>query len=411
MTMKKTVLLILSILLSLGLFTSCQQAPPSASTETPPSAPSESPSAVSQEPNETSALPPKFKIGMPDMSQVSTDPVWAALNKQVETLVETCNGELEYLTISNYTPEGNVAMAEEAIAKGCDGFIFTPLTDSVMPTISQMCQESGVYFGSWFRKIQDEEVLGLLEDNPYWCGYTIEKEYDEGYKSTEYLASLGVTKLAFISLQVGDAAGDMREAGMRAAAKDKGIEIVAEARNLMTATDVTKSCQSFIASNQGLDGMLMLSSYALTATEAMAQAIDDAGKTGQIKLGALDMYASHAELFDAGKLDISAGGQHIPDTFLSMASVINFILGTPLDPDGKPNYSEINYFYAYDGDQVREWFKYYGGENGDVLVYTEDEVKELAIKWFNPDLTQQDFYNLGLNWGLEDLKERHGTLE
>ena len=83
-------------------------------------------------------------------------------------------------------------------------------------------------------------------------------------------------------------------------------------------------------------------------------------------------------------------------------------MGTPLDPDGKPNYTEDSYVYAYSGDDIRQFFQYYGGEDGSVMIYNEDEIKELVLKWFNPELTQEDFYALGENWSLEDLITRHG---
>ena len=265
-----------------------------------------------------------------------------------------------------------------------------------------------MYFASMFRKIQDPDTLALLEENPYWCGWTIEKEYEEGYNVMTYLHEQGVSTVAFYGQEVGDACSDMREAGMRAAAEELGVDVVAEVRNLGSTTEITQAFEAVFGSNPDLDGLIMISSYVTNTTEAMAEAITVAGKTGEIKLGTLDMTISQADLFDAGKLDISAGGQHIINAFLTAASLVNFIVGTPLDPDGKPNYTEDSYVYAYSGDDIRQFFQYYGGEDGSVMIYNEDEIKELALKWFNPELTQEDFYALGENWSLEDLITRHG---
>lgn len=402
--MKKALALLLALTMVCGLV-ACTT--PAATGGTAPAADAPAAEAPAAE-GEKQELPAPWKLGMPDRRAASADPTWAAIIAQVELLVGIANGEIVYLTGAMTTPEGILENVDQAIAQDCDAIMFMPVTDSILPNISQKCQEAGLYFASWFRKVQDPEVLALLEANPYWCGWTIEKEFEEGYKVTEYLASQGVTQVAFYGQEVGDACSDMREAGMRAAAKELGIEVVAEVRNLGSTAEITQAFESCIASFPDLNGLVMISSYVTNTTEAMAEAIATANKTGEIKLGTLDLFISQAELFDAGKLDISAGGQHILNTFLTAASLVNFVTGTPLDPDGKPNYTEDSYVYVHNGDEVREFFSYYGGDDGSVLIYNEDEIKSMALKWFNPALTQQDFYNLGLNWGLEDLKSRHG---
>lgn len=398
--MKKLIALVLVVTLLTGLLAGCTGG---SSSSVPGSA------AGSAEPqNNAQELPEPWKLGIPDMRAKSTDPTWGALIAQVELLASVANGEIVYLSGSTSTAEGSLENVEQAIALGCDGLMIMPVTDSIMPTVSQKCQEAGMYFASMFRKIQDPDTLALLEENPYWCGWTIEKEYEEGYNVMTYLHEQGVSTVAFYGQEVGDACSDMREAGMRAAAEELGVDVVAEVRNLGSTTEITQAFEAVIGSNPDLDGLIMISSYVTNTTEAMAEAITVAGKTGEIKLGTLDMTISQADLFDAGKLDISAGGQHIINAFLTAASLVNFIVGTPLDPDGKPNYTEDSYVYAYSGDDIRQFFQYYGGEDGSVMIYNEDEIKELVLKWFNSELTQEDFYALGENWSLEDLITRHG---
>ncbi|MFQ7158469.1 MAG: hypothetical protein ACLRPX_02085 [Ruthenibacterium sp.] len=395
--MKKLIALVLVVTLLTGLLAGCTGG---SSSSVPGSA------AGSAEPqNNAQELPEPWKLGIPDMRAKSTDPTWGALIAQVELLASVANGEIVYLSGSTSTAEGSLENVEQAIALGCDGLMIMPVTDSIMPTVSQKCQEAGMYFASMFRKIQDPDTLALLEENPYWCGWTIEKEYEEGYNVMTYLHEQGVSTVAFYGQEVGDACSDMREAGMRAAAEELGVDVVAEVRNLGSTTEIHRRLkQSLAAADLMADHDLLLRHQHYRSD---GRSHYSGGQNGEIKLGT-DMTISQADLFDAGKLDISAGGQHIINAFLTAASLVNFIVGTPLDPDGKPNYTEDSYVYAYSGDDIRQFFQYYGGEDGSVMIYNEDEIKELALKWFNPELTQEDFYALGENWSLEDLITRHG---
>lgn len=351
--------------------------------------------------------PKHWVLGMPDMRANSADPTWGSLIANIELIAEKCNGEIVYLSGIISTAEGAVQCVDEAIAQGCDGVFIMPVTDAVMPVISQKCQEAGIYFASWFRKIQNPEILAMLENNPYWCGWTIEAEFEEGFLETEYLANLGVKQIAFYGQEVGDACSDMREEGMRAACEQYGIEVVAEVRNLGSTAEITQAFESCIASYPDLDGLVMLSSYVTNATEAMAEAIATAGKTGQIRLAALDTTMSQGDLFAAGKLDISGGCQHIINTVMTACSVLNFVMGTPLDPDGKPNYTEDAYIYTHTKEEIDEAFSLYGGLDGSVIVFGENTLKDKLLKFYNPELTQEDFYSISRNWGLEELRELH----
>jgi len=343
-------------------------------------------------------LPEPFKIACYDLSVHGAAEDCYRIN--LERIVNACGGELVYVPMQ-YTPDGVIDMIEQMLALEVDGIMFMPTTDSILPTIAKMCEEAQVYFGTVYRSVRDSEIQGILEQNPYYCGYTTEDDAGAAYDVGKYLAEQGMTKCAVINLEVGDVGGDDRDMGIKKAAEEFGFEIVAEARGLADAAETAKACESFMAAHPDLDGMINLGTYAMGGVEAMATSISNAGKEDTILLGTCDFYQSQQEWFDKGVIRIGRGGQHLIDNAMTLSNVVNAVIGTPVSEDG-PTYVTASNVNVFTGDELREWYE--RTDSGQNIVFTDKVIKTSLIKYFNPEITQDSFKQFAADWGFDFLR-------
>lgn len=212
-----------------------------------------------------------------DLSDSGT-PAAEAARYNMDYLESICD-----LEVKNYSRTGgaddNVTFAEEAIAGGCDAIIVMPAADSVLPTICDMCEEAEVYWAIAARTIRDTEVREYCEASPYYVGACYQDNEAIGYHVGQEVAKSGVKKVAIISQNKGDSTCDSREEGIRQAFDEAGgIEIVAEARELKQASEITSTVESFLAAYGDLDMILCIGTTAQGADEAAIEAIQASGK-------------------------------------------------------------------------------------------------------------------------------------
>ena len=61
--------------------------------------------------------------------------------------------------------EASVYYVEYAINEGVDGILLSPSSDQILPTVCRLCQDAGVYWGIYFRSIEDEEIREECESS------------------------------------------------------------------------------------------------------------------------------------------------------------------------------------------------------------------------------------------------------
>ncbi len=137
-----------------------------------------------------------YKIAMPlsDSSLTSL----TILAKNVKHLGELTNGTFVHQAI-DLTADGAIAFVESQIAAGADGLIVVPPADSVLPTVTQLCEEAGVYWGIVYRSIADDDIRAIVEASPYYAGNCYENEEQAGYDVMKYLGEKGLKKIAIVS--------------------------------------------------------------------------------------------------------------------------------------------------------------------------------------------------------------------
>ena len=321
----------------------------------------------------------KIAIGLPD----SGSSMFSIMSSNVRAFVELTGGEVYFQAGPGSSADAAVAFVENQIAAGADALFFGPPSDSILPTICMLCEEAQVYWGICFRTIQDEEVRAFVESSPYYVGKCYEDEEGTAYDIMADLAEEGIKKVAVILMEKGNSASDQREVGLYRACEDFDMEIVAEARALTQASDITTAAESFLAAYSDLDCIFVVSTTAPGAQEAVIKAIQDAGREDEVCSATIDFPDNMDELFGTGILKVASGLAHWGyDPFITCVLLANQAMGTPISEEQisitMPMYS------ITDQETAAKWMERFGDENA--AYYTEEEMSML-VKGTNPDLT------------------------
>lgn len=280
---------------------------------------------------------------------------------------------------------------ENQIAAGVDGILIGPPADSVLPTVASLCEEAGVYWGTYFRSVLNEEIKEMVDSTQYFVSRCHEDEVEAGYQVMSNLNDLGVKKVAIISMAKGNTTTDDREIGASKAAEEFGMEIVAEARDTVQAADATSAAESFLMAYDDLDAIFIVGTTGQGIHEAVAKAIEDAGRTDSVKLATIDFPDSMSDLFEKGILVTCTGLPHWGyDPFVSFVSVANTCMGTPISED-KAEYT-CSMFSINDKETADKWLEKFG--NAETLYYPTEEMTSKLVKENNPDLTAESFQSM-----------------
>lgn len=206
---------------------------------------------------------------------------------------------------------------------------------------------------------------------------------------------------------VGDAGGDARDRGLSHAAEEYGFEIVAEERLPADAAETTKVCESFMASYPDLDAIVNLGTYVVGGVEAMCTAVLNANKQDTVKIATCDFYGSQQEYWDSGLIIVGRGGQQAIDNMMCMAMVVNAVSGHPINDDGSPVYITCANVYAYSGEELKEWYTYVESKEEVKYAFTDDELKDMLLKQYNPQIDGDSFSNVALSWGFDFFRNKN----
>lgn len=390
--MKKMLTLALALALVCGSLMGCgQKAQPSsdggaakeesaaaeAPTEAEAPAESEAPTAASF----------KIAVGLSDSGAT----MFSLMSNNVKTMVQNLGGTVVFQGGVGASADATIQFLEDQIAAGANGIIISPPSDSVLTTVTTMCEEAGVYWGIAFRTIRDEEVKALVESSSYYIGHCFEDEEKTGYQVMKNLHNKGIKKVAIISMAKGNNTTDLREQGAQRACEEFGMEIVAEARALAQASDATSATESFLSAYNDLDAVFVVGATGAGIHEAVAKAIEDAGKVETVKLATIDFPDSMEELFKKNILATSSGAPswgydpYMITTALANTCKGNRISDTPLE-------LEVPMYDIDDADTAAKWLAKYGDAN--TLYYEESVIKDTLDKSANSGLNEEAMRNL-----------------
>lgn len=312
------------------------------------------------------------------------------MRSNMDLLESMTNGEI-INAASDLTPDGVLSFVESQVAAGVDGLIVCPPSDSVLPTVTQLCEEAGVYWGITLRSISDPEIKAMVEASPYYVGNCYEDEETAGYSCGKWMGEQGYKKIAIISQAKGDTTCDTRESGLAKACEEFGIEIVGESRGHAQATDTTAATESFLAANEDLDAIFFVGSACTGSHEAAIKAIQEAGRGDDVKVVTIDFPDEMVADFESGILVFSYAQVCLTyDPYICLTKVVNSIQGTPLNEEGPT--SNTMAMYAIDNVEDAKAYQEIAG-NPDFLLYTEETLPTL-FKWENADLNEETLQTL-----------------
>lgn len=401
--MKKILALVL--VLALVFLTACNSAgpvgtPESPSGSTPENAPTNAPTNAPENTSENAEDEmPSFKFGIIYYSL--TDTLGTEVVNKCTELAKMLGCEIQFVLASG--TDENVTAVENLCASGCNA-ILSCWIDSGLPSILQICDRYGVYFGAISRQIPSEEIKQTVEAMPaykWWVGGVSENDYEAGYRLVQGLVDKGCSKFALVAYAPGSSSSsDGRFSGFMQALADNGLEPVAEGRGNANEqaefvnTMLTMDIDAFVCTGSGMDRCI--------------QPIMAANKVGEVKLGTVDIGDGAMEALENDYVHVLLGG-HAIDAVYSMINTYNFLTGTPLT-DGPGNYL-LNFMVIDSAETYADYLKYVGldYEAGDIFPYTLEELKPV-LKYYTPDATAEDFQALIDQWSVEDVKTRHADM-
>ncbi|MCI8736843.1 MAG: sugar ABC transporter substrate-binding protein [Lachnospiraceae bacterium] len=329
----------------------------------------------------------KIAVGLPD----SGSTMFSLMSNNVKTMVENMGGTAVFQGGVGASADATIQFVEDQIAAGADGIVLSPPSDSVLTTVTTMCEEAGVYWGIAFRTIKDEEVKALVESSDYYIGHCFEDEEKTGYQVMSNLHNKGISKVAIISLAKGNNTTDLREQGAQRACEEFGMEIVAEARDLTQASDATNAAESFLSAYSDLDAIFVVGTTGAGIHEAVAKAIEDAGKVESVKLATIDFPDSMAELFEKDILATSSGAPSWGyDPYMITVALANTCKGNRISDT--PLELEVLMYDIDNVDTAAKWLEKYG--NADTLYYEESVIKDTLDKSANSSLDEEAMRNM-----------------
>ena len=345
--------------------------------------------------------PEPFKIGFP-WDTANTDPTWISIYNNVKAAVESAGGELVNVVTDN-SADGLIDNISELISRDVDGILFMPASDSMLPAVDAMCADAGVYWGTMFRTISDDDIREAMYDSEWYAGGCNEDDETCSSNIVKSMADMGVTDLGVINIAKGDTSSDLRDKGAAEGAEEAGVNILNTTYDISVTTDMTKTIESYIAAYPEMNGILVLGTYCGGAIPTIEKALADHDKAGDIKVGRIDFETTLGDYLKEGTFNVSYGGQQQIDPLVSAVILVNKVIGTPIVEDGPTNiitpYLELT--TAEEADQFNEYFL------GDVAVYTADEIKDKMIKFYNPDIDMDYMNDLISTFSIADVVERH----
>jgi ABC-type sugar transport system substrate-binding protein len=344
-----------------------------------------------------------FTIGFPKAPVENA--VIIAMEKNRAAVAEACGGKL-ITEIFDFTPEGTIDAVEKLIQAGVKGVLVTPFAQSIMPSISRMCQDAGVYFILSMRKLTDPDVKRIVEANPYYLGAVYEDDYNTGYSLGKAFANAGGKNYALIGTVAGDTTGDERERGLAEAAREFGLTKLAEVRAYTQASDATASVESFIASYPNLDGIIRVASTAAGDVSAIATTLKNSNRAsgrGKFIFCSCDVEEGCETYLEDGSITMGLGDALVNDSVTASVILCNAIMGTPLS--GKPVDIALKLPSLESISDFQMQMKYVTVETP---LYTTDDIRKNFIKYYTPDVTIDSVIALAKAYSPAAIAKRRG---
>lgn len=396
--MKRTLIIVLSAIMVIGLLTACaepntsgnnitSQTPEGSQAVTPEGTTATTTNATQQTKVEVKPL----KFGYSGFGDAT---VMEDYLRPVKWAVEGAGGEL-VVDYAQFSPEGQISSVENLISAGCNIVIYSNIAgEASIPQVSKICQENKVHWVLWDTDVTTPEILEVLESDPYFVGFTNEDQKQTGYDGMRQLIEAGAKKIIVYKYATGVATCDYRVEGALKACEELNGEVVA---TLEAPEDQKAAMESVLLAHPEADGLFLAGGGQLVIP--MAEAIKQADR--KISISTIDLFDGLDTYLDDQTILVCRGGHYVTG-FAAALMAINAYYETPLSTDKyKITIPEMVFTSAADYTSYKQYC-----ENDDVQVYTPDDIKQF-LKIYSPDLTVDSFQKLiNDTWNMESITKK-----
>lgn len=350
-----------------------------------------------------------IRIGL-EFSEADYNTSFHILNESLKHLekladVEFVRPDNKY---SGTTNEQSIYNVENMLDQNVDGILFAPTADQVLPAICRMCEAAEVYWGIYMRSITDKDIEEFCKASPYYIGNTYENEEEGAYELAKSVLEKGYRKFALLSEAKSDNTCRQREAGFQKALMEyPDAQIVAEARNMRSFSDIEQNTKSIIQAYPDLDCFFLAGTKTVGGPEQVLKTIQAVRSTSRISLVAFDFSDKVVEDFQTGILKSSYGLMQLSmDPYYLAIKMINTLKGCPLENESTSHYVEG--ILITSEEQARELSPKI--EDRSLLFFSDDFVQDTLFKWNNPNLDEETFQQIINENRLLQLAESSGNV-
>ncbi len=345
-----------------------------------------------------------YKIGFFYMP--TSDVLSQQFHNTLDYCAEITNCEMEYYDMTAWDSEAMSAAVETLVSNGCDGVIMV-LGSS--PALYEYMESNDVHYVALTRSYNDE-LAKVVDGSEYNCGFVGDLGGDEGgnyktgYDIAMVLAEEGCEKIALVGGSEGETMNDERIAGMKAAAEESGMEVVAEYRGGDFTTGYADILSSY---GSEIDGIACSG-----GGDNGVAAIQAAGLTGQIKLVQVDAPSGDtAAYLEAGMLTATYAGAstYMVDCYMQLFNALSGAdrLWSESDPRIVPQFQG---FIVRTKDEYEDAVAYTDGEVAGGLL--PDEILSFCSLTGGDEMTVEErealveSYQSSDYWNIESITAR-----
>jgi simple sugar transport system substrate-binding protein len=209
----------------------------------------------------------------------ASDPFWSVVKNGVDQAAKDMGVEVEYQAPGKFDMVAMSQLIDAAVASNPDGLVVSIPDANALRGSIEKAVGAGIPTISINSGSDVAPELGLLTH----IGQT---EYEAGLGGGQRMAAEGVKSALCVNQEVGNAGLDARCDGFTDAMTEAGAKVEVLAVDLANPTDAQQRIQAALASKPDVDGILTLGP---TGSAPALQALQAAGKLGQIKLATFDL--------------------------------------------------------------------------------------------------------------------------
>ncbi len=352
---------------------------------------------------------PPIRIGL-ELGESDYNTSFHIFNENLKHLEKLANVEFVRADTLNSgtTKEQSIYNVENLLSKNVDGILFTPTSDQILPSICRMCEDAEVYWGIYWRSITSKDIEALCQASPYYIGNTYENEEKAAYELAKFALEKGYHKFALLSESKSDNTCRQREAGFQKALVEyPDAQIIAEARNMGSFTDIESNMKSLVEAYPDLDCFFLAGTKTISGSEQVLHTIQTLCGEEQVGLVAFDFSDNLVEDFQTGILKSASGLIQLSlDPYYLSIKMINTLKGYPLEERSTSHY--IDGILISSEKQAKELSPVI--EDRSLLFFSDDFVQSTLFKWNNPELNEETFQQIINQNQMLQLSESNGNV-